>query len=97
LPSCLKESGKSSIQLKNLDVDYTLENVLADITEIIIPKTDTPGAIDLKLHLFVLKMVDDCYDKKDQKIFMNGLKYVSDLNKEEQNQFLIDANAKKAN
>src|SRR5690606_29174365 len=28
---------------------------------------------DLKLHLFVLKMLDDCHETEDQKDFMTGL------------------------
>ncbi|TKC09569.1 gluconate 2-dehydrogenase subunit 3 family protein [Pedobacter frigoris] len=95
LPSCLRESGKASIELKNLDIDLDQENILAEITEMIIPKTDTPGAKDLKLHLFVLKMVDDCYEKKDQQIFSKGLEYVCKLEEGERKQFVIDANAKK--
>jgi hypothetical protein len=95
LPSCLREAGKASIQLKNLDVDLDHEKILAEICEMIIPKTDTPGAKDLGLHLFVLKMVDDCYEQKDQDVFMSGLKYVSGLDEKACKQFIIDANAKK--
>lgn len=95
LPSCLREAGKASIQLKNLDIDLDHEKILAEICEMIIPKTDTPGAKDLGLHLFVLKMVDDCYEKKDQEVFINGLKYVSGLDEKARKQFIIDANAKK--
>jgi hypothetical protein len=78
LPSCLKESGKSSIALHNLDVSLDQELLLADIAETIIPATDTPGARQLNLHLFVLKMLDDLYEKEDQKLFMKGLSDFSD-------------------
>lgn len=74
LPSCLREEGKVSIQLQHLDISATQEKLLAEIAELIIPKTDTSGAKDLNLHLFVLKMLDDCYDTKDQEQFMKGLK-----------------------
>ncbi len=95
LPSCLRESGKASVQLKNLKVSLDEENVLAEISEMIIPKTDTPGAKELKLHLFVLKMLDDCYEQKDQEVFMRGLTHVSSLAPAARKQFIIDANAKK--
>ena len=77
LPSCLHDSGKASIALKKISVSADQEKFLADVAETIIPKTDTPGAKDLHLHLFVLKMVDDCMSKKDQEAFMSGLDKLS--------------------
>lgn len=70
LPSCFQE--KTSISLKNLDINADHENILASLTDAIIPKTDTPGAKDIAAHLFTLKMVDDCYGKEEQKNFMLG-------------------------
>lgn len=73
LPSCAGD-GKSSIELKNLDILVGEEALLAEVAETIIPKTaDAPGAKDLNLHLFTLKMVDDCHSKEDQKAFKAGL------------------------
>jgi hypothetical protein len=77
LPSCLHDNGKASIALKKINVSADQEKFLADVAETIIPKTDTPGAKDLYLHLFVLKMVDDCFSKKDQTAFMAGLDKLS--------------------
>jgi hypothetical protein len=77
MPSCLHDSGKASIALKKINVSADQEKFLADVAETIIPKTDTPGAKDLNLHLFVLKMVDDCFSKKDQDAFMSGLDKLS--------------------
>lgn len=73
LPSCLRDEGKSTVLLKKISISLDQENLLAEIAETIIPKTDTPGAKDLKLHLFVLKMVDDCYEKTEQQQFIKGL------------------------
>lgn len=78
LPSCLKEAGKSSIALKNLDISLDQEHLLADVGETIIPATDTPGSKQLNLHLFVMKMLDDLYEKEDQKLFMKGLSDFAD-------------------
>ena len=74
LPSCLRDQGKASIQLANIDIDARGEDLLAEIVETLIPETDTPGGKALNLHLFVLKMVDDCHDEKDQALFVDGLK-----------------------
>ncbi len=73
VPSCLSDKSKSSILLKNLAINSEEENELAELCETIIPKTATPGAKDLSAHLFVLKMVDDCYPKADQEKFLKGM------------------------
>lgn len=78
LPSCLKDSGKSSIALHSIDVSLDQEHLLADISETIIPETKTPGAKSLNLHLFTLKMLDDCYEKEDQELFFKGLNALQD-------------------
>jgi hypothetical protein len=74
LPSCLQNEQKVSIPLKRIHILPEEENMLAELSEIILPKTDTPGAKDLSAHLFALKMVDDCYPKKNQEKYMEGMK-----------------------
>ncbi len=73
LPSCLHHPGKASIALKNLDISADQERLLAEIASTIIPQTDTPGAREMGSHLFVLKMLDDCYEKDVQQKFIQGL------------------------
>jgi len=72
LPSCLQDDKKTSINLKHLKFSGDHEKTLAALTETIIPTTDTPGAKDISAHLFVLKMVDDCYTREEQEAFMEG-------------------------
>lgn len=74
VPSCIRESGRPTIDLTNLNLSDSDEVLLADIVETIIPETDTPGAKTLNLHLFVMKMVDDCHPEADQQVFVDGLK-----------------------
>ncbi len=73
LPSCIKNQKSTSIELKHLKVTANQEQLLAELVETIIPKTDTPGARELGVHLFVLKMIDDCYRKEQQQRFLAGL------------------------
>lgn len=73
VPSCLQQPGKASVALKHIEVTDVQEHLLAAIASAIIPATDTPGAGDLGCHLFVLKMLDDCYEKEVQQKFMRGL------------------------
>ena len=47
--------------------------VISEIAEIIIPRTDTPGAKDAGVPGFIDLMLRDCYKKEDQEKFMKGL------------------------
>lgn len=71
--SCDFSSGSPSITLHSIDLDRSDEDLLAELVEAIIPTTDSPGARDLNLHLFVMKMLDDCTPPEEQKQFIEGL------------------------
>ena len=49
------------------------KNLVSEIAEIIIPKTDTPGAKEAKVGEFIEMMLKDCYAAKDQESFNKGL------------------------
>jgi hypothetical protein len=49
------------------------EAVLAEVVETIIPANDTPGAKDLKIDIFVQKMMADCYEPEIQQSVVKGL------------------------
>lgn len=83
LPACFRESGKASIDLTNLSITESDEQLLAELTETLIPATDTPGGKELLLHLFVLKMVDDCHTPEEQEQFTKGLSAFSNWSREE--------------
>ena len=83
LPACFRESGKASIDLVNLSISEDDETLLAELTETLIPATDTPGGKELLLHLFVLKMVDDCHTPEEQKQFTKGLSAFSTWSRNE--------------
>lgn len=79
------------------------KNLVSEIAEIIIPKTDTPGAKDAQVGEFIEMMLKDCYAAKDQNSFAAGLKDLAkkDFLKatpEEQTKMLkeLEASAKKA-
>ncbi|MND92526.1 hypothetical protein D3C87_393950 [compost metagenome] len=71
LSSCLNDGG-ASIVLNKLKLSAEDEQFLADLVDVLIPKTDTPGGKDLNLHLFVIKMVDDCESPENQEKFVSG-------------------------
>ncbi|WP_140937343.1 gluconate 2-dehydrogenase subunit 3 family protein [Sphingobacterium lumbrici] len=77
--SCSSDVGGSSIQLNTIRLTAKDEALLADLVEAIIPSSDSPGAKELNLHLFVMKMVDDCSDPEEQEQFIAGLKSAKKL------------------
>ena len=48
-------------------------SLVSEVCEIIIPKTDTPGAKDAGVPSFIDTIVKDCYKKEDQDNFLKGL------------------------
>src|SRR5690606_33600173 len=48
--------------------------LISQIAEIIIPKTDTPGAKDVGVPAFIDSMLKDVYSKEEQQRYLDGLK-----------------------
>jgi len=48
-------------------------NTLIELTEAIIPKTDTPGANDVGVHQFIDQLLNECLSEKEQVLFTTGL------------------------
>ena len=48
-----------------------------EIAEIIIPATDTPGALAVDVHGFINRYLVDCTSKADQRKFTDGLKKIN--------------------
>lgn len=64
-------TGDPKWQPKFLQLDQI--NLISSIAESILPKTDTPGAIDLHVPEFIDLMLKDNYSPSDQKTFKEGL------------------------
>ncbi|GAC1368084.1 MAG: gluconate 2-dehydrogenase subunit 3 family protein [Hymenobacter sp.] len=76
LPACMTQTKghkEASLPLKHLWVSAHQAELLAEVCETIIPRTATPGARDLGVHLYVLKMLDDCCQRREQLAFVAGL------------------------
>ena len=107
IPACMQEKSKSSLLLKNLKISGEQEQLMADLSDTIIPATDTPGAKDVGAHLFALMMIDECYNPEEQKKFKSGLeqfenytkkkfdKSFSSLTAQQRSELLTELEAKK--
>ncbi|MGZ3922926.1 MAG: gluconate 2-dehydrogenase subunit 3 family protein [Flavisolibacter sp.] len=56
---------------------------LDEIAETILPATSTPGAKAAKVGEFIAVMVNDCYDDKEQQVFIDGMKKINELSKKQ--------------
>ncbi|MES2276477.1 MAG: gluconate 2-dehydrogenase subunit 3 family protein [Bacteroidota bacterium] len=56
-------------------------SLLDEIGETIIPATKTPGAKAVHIGQFMAFMVKDCYNDKDQAIFLDGINSLNDVSK----------------
>jgi hypothetical protein len=58
-------------------------SVVTQVSEIIIPRTDTPGAKDVGVPSFIDQMVKEVYAEEDQKWFTDGLTAFNEAAKKE--------------
>jgi Gluconate 2-dehydrogenase subunit 3 len=50
------------------------KELIGDLAEVILPKTDTPGAKEAGVAAFIVAQISDCSDRKTQNNFIDGLK-----------------------
>ena len=58
------------VNLKDLS---NYKDMLADLVNLIIPETDSPGAKEVGVHHYVILMINDAKGRKEQNNFINGL------------------------
>jgi hypothetical protein len=66
----------------NVAVDFSIirhrKNLLNELAEVIIPRTQTPGAKDADVGEFIIKMLEFCMERKSQNNFVDGLLNLED-------------------
>lgn len=82
----------------SLEVDDAQRALLAELADVIIPTTDTPGAKAAKVEEFIIRVMRDCYVLEDQQKFYASLaKLDADSQSAHQKGFVdLDADAKNA-
>ncbi|MBT5903571.1 MAG: gluconate 2-dehydrogenase subunit 3 family protein [Opitutaceae bacterium] len=74
LPPLLRGQTSRLPRSSDAILGATEKRLLQSVVATIIPATDTPGAQELQVDQFVLLMVNDCHDAKDQAAFYSGLR-----------------------
>jgi hypothetical protein len=79
LEGCKSNTATEAATSFALSTDY--KSLVAEIAEIIIPKTSTPGAKDAGVGPFIEIMLKDCYTKGQQEHFIKGLDAIEEASK----------------
>ena len=80
------KNAASGINLSKEDIAF-----LNEVGETILPATATPGAKEAKVGEFMAVYVKDCYEEKDQTIFVEGLKKLDDASKKKSGKTFMDS------
>ncbi|MBK6266296.1 gluconate 2-dehydrogenase subunit 3 family protein [Marivirga sp. S37H4] len=98
LQGCAPEK---TLSWKPLFFNKKQAHLVSEIVDQILPRTDTPGALDVGVDAFVDKMVAEVYTEKEQQQFVRGLDAIntnskgvngelfSDLSSERKHEFLF--------
>ncbi len=84
---------KPSAQWTPAFFNATQAAIVSEIAEIIIPRTDTPGAKDLGVPAFIDTMLKATYSKTDQERYMQGLEQFAQRAKDSHGKAFIDLNS----
>lgn len=84
-----KKIGVAGLNFSPDDISF-----LDEVGETILPATaSSPGAKEAKIGEFMKTIVNDCYEEKDQKIFVDGLGELNDASKKKYNKGFLDLSA----
>jgi gluconate 2-dehydrogenase gamma chain len=86
-------SAKPTIDWKPVFLSADQGVLVSQVTDIIIPKTDTPGAKDVGVPGFIDQILAECYKKEDQDKFVEALKAFDEEAKKEHGDAFTDLDA----
>jgi len=78
------------------EAGFTEANIalLDEIGETILPATSSPGAKAAKIGQFMRTIVNDCYEEKDQRIFIDGIGKLQEACKKVNSKFFLECSPK---
>lgn len=86
-------TAKPSIDWKPEYLTEDEAGIVSQVAEIIIPKTDTPGAKDVGVPSFIDNMLKECYKPEDQERFRSGLKAFNEAAEKEHGDPFLELDA----
>lgn len=94
MPSCNFSPERVPIVLNKLKITTEEEILLESIVDTILPQTDTPGGVALKVQNFIWIQIDDCASPEQQKSFLSGLRSFNSLVRERRGDDFVSLDAK---
>lgn len=85
--------AKPTVDWKPEFLSQDQASIVSQVSEIIIPRTDTPGAIDTGVPSFIDQMVNEVYTPEDQKWFTDGLTAFNEAARKEHGEDFADLDA----
>lgn len=76
----------TSLTLTEADIPF-----LDEVAETILPATQTPGAKAAKVGQFMTRIVNDCYDENEQRMFRDGMNKINEACKKSHGHLFMDA------
>jgi hypothetical protein len=74
------DSSSPAITLRDkLNLSAQQKQIIAEVAEMIIPRTDTVGAKDVGVPAFIEMMINNCYYAPEHRSFMAGVKELEGL------------------
>ena len=86
-------TAKPGIDWKPVFLQEEQASIISTVSDIIIPRTDTPGAVDVGVPRFIDQMLKDVYSEEDQKFFLDGLNAFNEQAKAEYDEAFTDLDA----
>ncbi|RAK02619.1 gluconate 2-dehydrogenase subunit 3-like protein [Larkinella arboricola] len=80
---------KRAVSGKPLLFTADQDTMVAEMTEVIIPTTNTPGAKAAKVNEIIDIILKDCYPQKEQKLFLDGLAHTNELSQASYNKNFV--------
>ncbi len=68
-----KQANSPKIWNADFILTETQRRIIGEVAEMILPKTDTPGAKEAGVPAFIEMMLKDCYTAPDQLSFLSGV------------------------
>ena len=95
MPSCNFSEERIPIVLNKLKITTDEEILLESIVDTILPETNTPGGLALKVQNFIWIQMDDCASPEQQTSYLSGLRSFNALVRERYYDDFISLNAEK--
>jgi len=95
LPACNFSPERVPIVLNKLKITTDEEILLESIVDTILPETNTPGGVALKVQNFIWIQMDDCVSPEQQTSYLSGLRSFNALVRERYYDDFISLDAEK--